>query len=229
MVEVDRNGLIAIEKPSGVMSHPNKKGDLGKALLRASYDAKAQCYRVKEVDTEETQSVYLLNRLDSATSGIVLLALNEAVAKSVLEAFEKKQVSKTYCALVFGAMRPGAPVWRDRLSVSHKEGGVRASTGGGLSAETRLVKADVLPGVPLLSRLILMPLTGRTHQLRIQCSKRKIPIVGDRTYGDFQKNKLAATKDKRLKRLCLHCMGTELSYRFAGETYQFKAQSKVPF
>ena len=39
----------------------------------------------------------------------------------------------------------------------------------------------------------LRPTTGRTHQLRIQCANRGIPIVGDRIYGDFQKNRLVMT------------------------------------
>ena len=41
-----------------------------------------------------------------------------------------------------------------------------------------------------MSLLELEPTTGRTHQLRIQCSQRNLPIVGDRTYGDFEKNRL---------------------------------------
>ena len=40
-----------------------------------------------------------------------------------------------------------------------------------------------------MALLELQPKTGRTHQLRIQCANRGLPIVGDRTYGDFQRNK----------------------------------------
>ena len=45
-----------------------------------------------------------------------------------------------------------------------------------------------------LSLLELEPRTGRTHQLRIQCAERGLPIVGDRTYGDFQRNRAFADK-----------------------------------
>ncbi|EDY81858.1 RNA pseudouridine synthase family [Verrucomicrobiia bacterium DG1235] len=227
VLDCDQNGLLAIEKPAGVLSHPNKKGEKAKALLDAGYDEKRQAYSVLDTESGETRLVYLLNRLDSATSGIVLLALEEGTAKAALKAFETKNVRKTYQALVFGAPRGGPPLWRDRLSVKHAEGGVRASAGGGLSAETKLVKVELLPGVPLVSRLTLMPITGRTHQLRIQTSKRRIPIVGDRTYGDFQKNKMAAKKG--MKRLCLHCVGTELQYQLSGRSFRFKASSKSPF
>lgn len=225
VLKADANGLLAVEKPAGTLSHPNKKGDAGRALLDGRYDAERQAYVLSGGEGERL--VYLLNRLDSATSGIVLLALSKSVAAAVLQAFENKRVSKTYQALVFGLSRGGSPLWRDRLSVKKAQGGVRASVGGGLSAETKLVKAEQLPGSPAISRLTLMPITGRTHQLRIQSSKRHLPIVGDRTYGDFQKNKLAAKRG--LKRLCLHCVRTQVKYALGGKNYSFEAESKVPF
>lgn len=223
----DANGLLAIEKPAGVLSHPNKKGDRAKAILDTLYDEKRQAYVVLDTEGAEAVCVFLLNRLDSATSGIVLLCLAEATASAVLKAFEGKTVKKTYQALVFGSPRGGPQLWQDRISVRKEQGGLRASTGGGVSAETRLAKVEAIPGMPLMSRLTLLPVTGRTHQLRIQTSKRYVPIVGDRTYGDFQKNKLAARKG--LKRLCLHCAGTELDYRLGEGTFRFKVFSAAPF
>lgn len=223
----DSNGLLAVEKPAGVLSHPNKKGDVGKALLNGSYDEKRQVYVLADTDSGKLPLVYLLNRLDSATSGVVLLSLAKETAAAVLKAFELKKVKKTYQALVFGVPRGGPPLWRDRITVKKAQGGLRASTGGGLSAETKLVKVEPLPGMPPMSRLTLMPVTGRTHQLRIQTSKRFVPIVGDRTYGDFQKNKMAAKKG--MKRLCLHCVSTELEYRLGERSFRFKASSIAPF
>lgn len=227
LIACDGNGLLAVEKPAGVLSHPNKKGDLGKSLLNALYDEKAQAYSILDTEQEVSASAYLLNRLDSATSGIVLLALSKETAAAALKAFELKKVKKTYQALVFGAPRGGPPLWRDRVSVKKAQGGLRASTGGGLAAETKLIKMEPMGGMPPMVRLTLMPITGRTHQLRIQTSKRHVPIVGDRTYGDFQKNKIAAKKG--LKRLCLHCVSTELEYRLGERSFRFKATSKVPF
>ena len=104
---------------------------------------------------------------------------------------------------------------------------VRAKAGDGALAETRLLEVRQLPVMPTMSWLRLAPLTGRTHQLRIQTSKRKVPIVGDRTYGDFRRNKLIASS-MGLKRLCLHCMETSVEYVLKGKTYRFSAQSKDP-
>ncbi len=227
LAKVDPNGLCAIEKPSGVMSHPNRKSDLGKALLRAHYDTQKQAYQVIDDEGEETL-VYLLNRLDSATSGIVLLSLNEEIVTEVKAAFEKKRVEKLYKALVFGAPRGASPQWRDKLTIKRDGSKARASSGGGLLAETRLVNAKRIPGPPLLSLLTLQPITGRTHQLRIQTSKRGMPIVGDRTYGNFQKNKSFITS-KKLQRLCLHCESVKLKYSYKGKICKFEAFSKCPF
>ncbi|MBC2605260.1 pseudouridine synthase family protein [Pelagicoccus albus] len=225
VLECDLNGVVAVEKPAGTLSHPNRKGDKGRALLDAGYDEKQQAYLIG--GDEENALVYLLNRLDSATSGVVLLSLNKPAADSVLDAFKQKKVKKIYQALVFGFRPGGSPVWRDKLSVRKAEGGVRAGVGGGLHAETKLVKAEGFPGPLAVSRLTLMPVTGRTHQLRIQTSKRNMPIVGDRTYGDFSRNKVAAKNG--LKRLCLHCVKTEFEYKLAHRFFRFSAQSKCPF
>ncbi len=227
LVACDENGLMAVEKSTGVLSHPNRKGDFGRALLAATYDEGEEAYRV-ETDDGEPRWVYLLNRLDSATSGLVLLTTNPDARTEVLRAFEKKQVRKVYAALVFGFVRKEPPIWKDRLTIKKAQGGLRASDGGGLSAETRLVISKSIQGIPAMSLLTLMPLTGRTHQLRIQTAKRGTPIVGDRTYGDFQKNKSIANS-RGIKRLCLHCMETEVTYSIGGKSFSFFAKSKVPF
>ena len=196
--------------------------------MRASYHLEEQYYGLAAEEESEVERVFLLNRLDSATSGIVLMALSEGVAKSVLTAFEKKKVKKVYSAIVFGAPPRNPSLWKDRLSVKRSSGSVRAQVGGGNSAETRLLEVRQLPVLPTMSHLKLAPLTGRTHQLRIQASKRKCPIAGDRTYGDFKRNKAFAASSG-VKRLCLHCVETSLEYSLAGKSYRFSAKSKDPF
>lgn len=228
IAKVDANGLMAIDKPPGLLSHPNRKGDTGRSLLRASYDFEKQAYRIPS-ESSEASLIYLLNRLDSATSGLLLMTASRAIRDQVLEAFERKRVCKVYEALVFGIARKGkGEIWRDRLAVSKAEGGVRAVAGGSLRAETQLLASRPIPGMPSMSLLRLSPLTGRTHQLRIQAAKRGLPIVGDRTYGDFNKNKLVA-RSKGIKRLCLHCTETSVDYEMNGQTYKFAARSKTPF
>lgn len=225
---LDENGLIAVDKPAGILSHPNRKGEASGCLLNAPYDKEVQAYRLGR-GPDVDKPVYLLNRLDSATSGLLLMTVNERLRDLIRDAFEKKRVRKVYEALVFGtSRRGGSNQWKDRLSVSKSQGGLRASAGSGVTAETKLLSARPIPGIPVMSLLTLSPLTGRTHQLRIQASKRGLPIVGDRTYGNFAKNKQVA-RSKGLRRLCLHCTETSLEYTLKGKRFRFKAMSKRPF
>ena len=72
-----------------------------------------------------------------------------------------------------------------------------------------------------------MPVTGRTHQLRIQCKKHNLPIVGDRTYGSFSFNKEVVMRTK-IKRMMLHSSETVVNYSFEGKVRQFTAKSDLP-
>jgi 23S rRNA-/tRNA-specific pseudouridylate synthase len=73
----------------------------------------------------------------------------------------------------------------------------------------------------------LRPVTGRTHQLRVQCAKRHLPIVGDATYGDFRRNREFA-KATGLKRLFLHSVDTRLEYSRGGRTFAFHSEAPLP-
>lgn len=77
------------------------------------------------------------------------------------------------------------------------------------------------------SLLRLEPRTGRSHQLRVQCAKRGLPIVGDQTYGDFGLNRTLA-KATGAKRLFLHSLETAFDYEFGGRKLKFKAVAPLP-
>jgi 23S rRNA-/tRNA-specific pseudouridylate synthase len=73
----------------------------------------------------------------------------------------------------------------------------------------------------------LEPRTGRSHQLRVQCAKRQLPIIGDQTYGNFALNREFA-KLHQTKRLFLHSLETSFTYEFAGKNHAFKATAPLP-
>jgi hypothetical protein len=81
-------------------------------------------------------------------------------------------------------------------------------------------------GFPV-SLIKLMPLTGRTHQLRVQCKKHGLPIVGDRTYGSFSFNKEIAIKVET-KRMMLHSAETIVHYCYKGKVRELIAKSELP-
>lgn len=216
------NGLIALEKPDAVRSHPNRDGKIDlEALLLAPYDTEAEAFVV------DGSPVYLLNRLDSPTSGVILLASDSEVAKQVKSLFAVHKVEKTYFALVYGRAGRLKQTWRDRIRVTRQGGALRAVTGSGDPALTNAKAVEESQNGFPLTLLELRPETGRTHQLRVQCASRRMPIVGDATYGDFAFNRRIA-KELKLKRLCLHAAKIQLQLKLGASTVSFTAASAMP-
>jgi tRNA pseudouridine65 synthase len=227
LLSTDPNGLGALEKPAGVLSHPNREGGRGRALLNAEYDFSAECFTWTPPGAAPLR-LWLLNRLDSPTSGVILVAADGPLATEVKTQFQSKAVEKQYVALVFGKPRFEREVWRDRLAIERRDGVVRTSAATGhIPAESECRVLRMAPGIAPLALLELTPRTGRTHQLRVQCAKRGLPIVGDQTYGDFRRNREFA-KTTRLKRLFLHSLSTEVRYAWAGRDWGFSARSPLP-
>ena len=228
----DANGLAAFNKPAGVLSHPNAAGDEPRSLLRARYVLEGEFFEwpgaEAGVTSAQPQRLWLLNRLDSATSGVILAAASEALANEIRAQFKRKQVRKVYQALVFGAPRQPVELWRDLLSVEKRGGQIRtAAHAGHVPAECRMSVVRAGQRQPRVALIRLEPRTGRSHQLRVQCAKRHVPIIGDQTYGDFARNrefaKLAGTK-----RMFLHSLETGFDYEFRGRQHAFSAKAPLP-
>jgi 23S rRNA-/tRNA-specific pseudouridylate synthase len=224
IVKCDENGLVAVEKPCGVLSHPNRESDTSNSLLRCPYDFEEQAYVCKGFS-----KVYLLNRLDAPVSGLILLGLNPKVAEAVKIAFESRKVSKQYTALAKGYPRYKNAVWRSRLNKSFVGKSIKMSSGSEFFAETKCcwVESFRLWGVTL-SILNLFPVTGRTHQLRVHCSQHALPIVGDETYGDSKFNAVFK-KNCGNYRLFLHSEEISLTYVLGGKIFTFHAHSAINF
>jgi 23S rRNA-/tRNA-specific pseudouridylate synthase len=224
IVKCDENGLVALEKPCGVLSHPNTENDAPNALLRCPYDFKEQAYIC-----EGFGKVYLLNRLDVPVSGLILVGLNPKVAEAVKIAFESKKVFKQYVALVKGYPRYKNAVWRSHLDKNFVGKSIKMTPGSGLFAETKscLVESFRTCGVTL-SILNLFPVTGRTHQLRVHCSQHALPIVGDETYGNVKFN-VVFQKNYESYRLFLHSEKISLTYVLGGKIFTFHTRSTINF
>jgi tRNA pseudouridine65 synthase len=226
VIEAHPCGLAALGKPAGVLSHPNRSGEEKRSLIAAPYDTEAQHFAWTDA-SGAARRVWLLHRLDSATSGVVLVAAEETVAAAVRAAFEKRTVEKRYLALVLGHMREKSALWRDTMNVRRDSGIVRARDDGRLPAETAVRCVRLIPGPPALSLLELEPHTGRTHQLRHQCARRRLPIVGDQTYGNFPVNRDLARRFGT-DRLFLHAHSVRLEFTLASGRIRFAAEAPPP-
>ena len=226
LLKRDENGLAAFNKPAGVLSHPNMRADEPRSLLTCRYDLEAQCFIWDAGGVE--RRLWLLNRLDGATSGVILVAGNAALAQAIREQFAKKKVRKVYNALVFGKPAERVQLWRDLIAVQRKGGQVRSNaSAGNIPSVTQFQFLQHGQGAFSTSLVRLEPHTGRSHQLRVQCAKRHLPIVGDQTYGDFALNR-AFGKATGEKRLFLHSLETGFSYEFGGKSHAFKATAPLP-
>lgn len=231
VLTVHDTGLIALDKPGGVLSHPNGPGIAKNALLKAPYDLEKECYLISDTDGKE-RPVWLLNRLDSPTSGVVLICTDGELAKVIKELFSSRHIDKTYHAVVKGArITPASGEWSDLLKKKHGASGgfVRAAVGSGGSPSVTIYFSErtnrELPGLTLLR---MEAKTGRTHQLRVQSALHGHPILGDKTYGDFAMNKTFAGRDPRFARMFLHCSRTAFRYPWAGGEHKFLAEAPLP-
>ncbi len=222
----NEDGLVALDKPTGAMSHPNNYRDNKKSILIANYDLKEECFEWTS-DTGAPKRAWLINRLDSPTSGVILLGLNPTISELIKAEFSSRNVSKVYYAVV--RRKPSKPrgSWEDLLLKDMRNSKHAIKKSKMVKAKTRFqVLQSPIGGFPV-TLMKLMPLTGRTHQLRIQCQKNRQPIVGDRSYGNFPFNREVAAHTN-IKRLLLHSAETHIHYTHGGKIRDFSAVSKLP-
>jgi 23S rRNA pseudouridine1911/1915/1917 synthase len=166
--------LAVLNKPPGMVVHPgagHTSGTLVNALLHHIPD-------LSGIGGEMRPGV--VHRLDRGTSGVMVVAKNDAAHQELARQFQDREVEKEYIALVWGVVQAGrridAAIGRDRLQRKKMSARARHAR----EAVTRITRAKHLPGVTLCQVAIH---TGRTHQIRVHLSAIGHPIVGDPLYG----------------------------------------------
>jgi 23S rRNA pseudouridine1911/1915/1917 synthase len=172
----ENDDLLVVNKPAGMVVHPAAGHDSG-TLVHAvlGYDP-----GIEGIGGEERPGV--VHRLDKETSGLILLAKNDAAHRWLQDQFRLRKVEKTYLALVDGAPptpsgRVDAPVGRDP---SHRKQMAVLPPGKGREAVSEYRTLESFAQHTLLE---FHPHTGRTHQIRLHCAFLGCPIAGDRVYG----------------------------------------------
>lgn len=189
--------ILIIDKPAGVSVHVGA-GEYQETIL----DVFGFHYpRIREI--EGTDRPGIVHRLDKDTSGILLLARDTRSMRRLQKQFKRREVKKTYLALVSGSIRfrsgtIDAPIVRSprnrtKFIVIDREHQLAES------AREAVTEYYVIREYENFSFVRLMPHTGRTHQLRVHLSHLGNPILGDRVYG----------KESSFERLALHAYGIE--------------------
>lgn len=208
--------LIVVNKPAGILSHPNPGQRAERCAFEGRYDAEAKRFE------GPGGPVWLIHRLDQDTSGVLLGALDEATAQRCRERFEADQVRKQYLALVRGSPGPQG-VWVDHLATAREKGRVRTTVlkGRPPNAELRFRTLGQHAG-ERLALLEIDLITGKTHQIRVQAAARQHPLVGDDVYGHFELNR-RLRRDLGVKRLCLHARRLALKHPASGQPLQVES------
>jgi len=190
--------LLIIDKPEGVLSHPNPGKQSPSCSFEGPYDLGERLFQTP------AGPLWLIHRLDQDTSGALLAAKNKRSAAACRESFEKGAVKKNYLALVSRRPMPPQGKWRDALVERRAGGGLRVAVypSGRPNAFLNYRLKEYFQKLNL-SLLEVELLTGKTHQIRVQSTYRGHPIVGDRVYGNFTLNK-EMREALGLRRLFLH-------------------------
>ena len=200
--------LLVLEKPSGLLCVPGRGPDKQDCL-----SSRAQ---------QRWPDALIVHRLDQATSGLVIMARSLAVQRQLSQAFAERQVQKRYIAVVAGRLEPSTQItapqdwqlidlpiaadWERRpLRV------INAETGKSSQTQWQALAYDNEK-----TRVLLNPLTGRTHQLRVHMAALGHPILGDALYADSAT--VAAAP-----RLLLHAMLLEFTHPVLGHAVRLES------
>ncbi len=200
MLEVlyEDNHCLALNKPAGLLAQGDITGE--PTILDAARD-----YLKTKYAKPGNVFVGPVHRLDRPTSGVVLLARTSKAAARLSEQFREGTVTKLYWAVVEGNCVDDSGTWNDRLWKDESRNVVEVVASGGQEASLAF---RVLARTKGQSFLEVRPLTGRSHQIRVQLASRGLPIVGDKKYG--ARSSLRAIDGK--PRVALHARSLTFSH-----------------
>ena len=211
--------IVVVDKPAGMVVHPaagHADGTLVNALLHHVGD-------LSGIGGEKRPGI--VHRLDRGTSGLMVVAKNDAAHEALARQFRDREVVKEYIALVWGVVQAGrridAPIGRDPVDRKKMSARARRSR----EAVTRIVRADHLN--PALTLVQVAIHTGRTHQIRVHLSAIGHPIVGDPLYGGVRRRVPGDVRAvTRLERPFLHAARLAIDHPADGRRMEF--QSGLP-
>ncbi len=196
--------VIAVNKAAGMTVHAgagNVSGTLVNALLGRGQELS---------QSGDPLRPGIVHRLDKETSGVILVAKNDAAHAKLGEAFRQRAIKKTYIALVQGILEEKSgrielaigrdPIHRTRMTTQRK------SWHGEAIANPREARTDwkALGKIDNTTLVEVELHTGRTHQIRVHFSAVKHPVVGDTLYGAAEELRVGKVTLPALERNFLH-------------------------
>ena len=220
------DAIIVIDKPAGLVCHPNPRQPRG----TLSDLARERFGDLPEVQGENRPGI--VHRLDRLTSGVIVLGRTLEALRSLKAQFKGREVSKTYLAVVHGTPRFDSE-WRTGAIGSSPRNPERMRVvpaaleeellerGEARTAETLVERVEDLGPATLVAA---HPRTGRTHQIRVHLQDAGLPIVGDRVYSKGGAHRTPLPRSVHaMERPALHARRLSFSHPASGEAVTFEA------
>ncbi len=225
--------LIVINKPAGMVVHPGAgtpDGTLVNALLAHCGDSLSGIGGVARPG--------IVHRIDKDTSGVLVVAKNDAAHQGLSAQFEAHTVERTYQALVWGDVRKLRGTIEGNIArAPHNRKKMALVKFGGRHAIThyKVLKRFGPPGDALVTLLTCNLETGRTHQIRVHMTQFGHALIGDSLYGRPRKlGKLSVSDPIRTAltafgRQALHAASLGFVHPTTQEHISFKAELPSDF
>ena len=202
--------IVVLNKPSGLLSVPGRGPD------------KQDCLSVRV--QAQFPDALVVHRLDMATSGLIVMARGAVAQRALSEAFANRTVTKLYEAVVHGEVASTGDDWRLidlPIAVDWPNRPLRViNSATGKPSATRLQRSH-FDAQCNTSHVLLEPLTGRTHQLRLHLQAIGHPVLGDALYAPPEVLAMAP-------RLLLHACELAFAHPVSGRVMQFRIAESFP-
>jgi 23S rRNA-/tRNA-specific pseudouridylate synthase len=191
---------LVVEKPPGLATTSPDGGDCLAARVQALDPRAERCHPS--------------SRLDAEVSGVVVFARTSRGIETLLEARRRGRYARRYLALAHAppegtALSEGEEAtWRWPIAIDPRDPRKRRALAPGergARAQDAETRARVLSRAPLAASLLLRPITGRTHQLRVHAARAEMPLLGDVAYGGARRLVSADGAVIACRRVALHC------------------------
>ena len=204
IIQLDEH-IIVINKPAGL------------PVLPDGWEKDSK-YLVKMLE-EEYEKVFIIHRLDKITSGVMVFARDADTHRTLNMQFERHEAQKVYHAIV-----EGNPRWEEKVTkfplhanVGHKHRTI-VDDKNGKPSETRF---KILKRYRSSAWVEALPMTGRTHQIRVHASALGHPLLGDILYG--------ARETDKIPRPALHAYSLTFTHPISNERVTFQAEHPRDF
>jgi tRNA pseudouridine32 synthase/23S rRNA pseudouridine746 synthase len=202
------DAIVVLDKPAGLLSVPGRGPD------------KQDCLSLR-VQGQYADAL-VVHRLDMSTSGLIVMARGMHVQRVLSEAFANRLVEKRYEAVVHGKLEiPPGELWRTiDLPIGVDWPNRPRRVIDRQAGKPSVTRVQVLHFDPerQISHVLLEPLTGRTHQLRMHLQAIGHPILGDQLYAPPHVVQMAP-------RLLLHASALAFAHPVTGHTMQFSCEN----